>query len=112
MSHPDEEIRLSRVEEAVKFGAWVMDSEQKSVYVAAFNNVELDRYRKQPTTYEWWYVNMESFLSPAESCYVLCLDGWKESKGVAEEIAVAKKLGKEIIYYKKLKEGEYIRADI
>lgn len=44
-----------------------------------------------PATWEFWEKQDMPFLSRADELWVLMLPGWEESKGIAAEIAYAKK---------------------
>jgi len=46
----------------------------------------------------WWYEWSMAFLGKADEVWVLMLDGWLESKGVQDEIAKARELGKPVWY--------------
>jgi hypothetical protein len=45
----------------------------------------------------WWYINRE-YLHKADVLMVIQMKGWKDSKGIAQEIEYAKELGKKIRY--------------
>lgn len=51
-----------------------------------------------PGDYEFWAEFDYSFLEWCDELWVYCLTGWKQSKGVAAEIKIAKKLNKPIQY--------------
>lgn len=51
-----------------------------------------------PGDYAFWKRHNDDLLAVASEVWVLCLKGWKESKGVAGEVAYAESLGKNIIY--------------
>lgn len=108
LSCPDAGMKAARVDEAAKFAAWVMAEEGKNVYPAAVTDHHIGRFMEKAKGLEWWTENMETFMAPAESCYVLCLDGWEVSKGVALEVDVAVKLGKPVYRYVATSEG-YVR---
>lgn len=42
----------------------------------------------------------EEIISRCDVIYVLCIEGWIASKGINSEIAYAKKIGKEIRYFR------------
>jgi hypothetical protein len=48
--------------------------------------------------FETWKALDTSLLNWADNLVVLKLEGWEKSKGVTEEIAIAKYLGKSIFY--------------
>ena len=51
-----------------------------------------------PLGFDFWSEYDREFLEFCDEVWVLCLDGWEESKGVAAEIDIATKLGKPIRY--------------
>jgi hypothetical protein len=52
-----------------------------------------------PTDWKYWEKHCKTFLYRCDKLIVVMADGWKESKGVAEEIAIAAELGLPIEYY-------------
>lgn len=48
--------------------------------------------------HDFWMNQDLPFLKFCDELVVICIDGWKESKGVQEEIAMAKLLKKKIVY--------------
>jgi hypothetical protein len=51
-----------------------------------------------PTDYEFWRDMCISSITACDVVHVLCVDGWDTSVGVADEIEVARSLGKRIVY--------------
>jgi hypothetical protein len=51
-----------------------------------------------PGTFEYWEKLDEQFICASKKIIIITLDGWKESKGVSLEIAIAKKYGIPIEY--------------
>lgn len=51
-----------------------------------------------PTTWKFWRKQDMEFLKRSQRLVVLQLPGWKESKGVQEEIRAAKQYGLEVEY--------------
>lgn len=47
---------------------------------------------KMPTDAEYWEKYNLEFLRKSEELFVLCIDGWKESVGLAMEIGIAQAL--------------------
>ena len=50
------------------------------------------------TGWDYWKELDKSFIEWCDEVWVVCLDGWKESKGIQAEIEIAKELGKEVKY--------------
>jgi len=53
---------------------------------------------KLPTSWEFWEKIDRAYLSVCSQIFVLRLPGWKISKGVNAEIAIAKEIGIPVIY--------------
>lgn len=50
------------------------------------------------TDYISWQTLNDSMIRACEQLWVLRIDGWEKSKGVAHEIELARSLGKPIVY--------------
>ena len=48
--------------------------------------------------HEFWMKQDIPFMEWADEVWMLCMDGWEESKGVQAEIKIATYLGKKIVY--------------
>ena len=51
-----------------------------------------------PMGWDYWERVDREFLAACSSVTVLCIDGWRESKGVAAEVDVALGAGKHVTY--------------
>lgn len=58
-----------------------------------------------PKDFEFWKTQDHSMIKLCSKVVVLCIDGWKDSKGVQSEIKFAQTLGKEIVYWKGSQHG-------
>ena len=52
-----------------------------------------------PVEWDYWEVYDKRLLAICDQLYVLTLDGWQESVGVAAEMKLARNMGKPIRYY-------------
>ena len=73
-----------------------------SHYIAKYSEVDAasaagDNYEHNPVHLMWMRVDI-AMLEDCTHLYVLMLDGWKESKGVLEELDIARHLGLEVVY--------------
>ena len=59
-----------------------------------------------PTGWVFWEKYDRSFIEWCDTLMVLKLKGWKESKGVTAEIAIATKMGKHIEYMEATNESD------
>lgn len=46
--------------------------------------------------WDYWKNYSRELMNRSDEFYVLCLDGWEESKGIAGEMEIAKEFGKPI----------------
>lgn len=51
-----------------------------------------------PGNWEFWEGWDKEFIDACQEIWVLCLDGYKESKGIKGEVEYAKATGKRIVY--------------
>lgn len=49
-----------------------------------------------PTDYEFWKQQDQAMIRPCTELWILCIDGWRQSKGIEAEKAFAQGLGKRI----------------
>jgi hypothetical protein len=96
-SHDDVLVRIKRAEQVskvaaklMKEGYLVLSPISHSHLICTFSDLKVD--------FETWKALDTSLLNWADNLVVLKLDGWEKSKGVTEEIAIAKYLGKSIFY--------------
>ena len=59
-----------------------------TIYSPIAMSHSIDKYLKRLPP-NFWYEFDEPMLYSAEALFVLCLEGWEESKGVATEIKIA-----------------------
>lgn len=90
-SHPDESIRVRRYEAAVKVAAKIM--QLGNACFSPISHTHAIGLEIPQEKHEFWMAQDIPFLLSCDELWVLCLDGWDKSKGVAEEIEVAKKHG-------------------
>lgn len=104
-SHPSAEVRQQRFLDALHAFAWLM---QRGILVFSpivqchQAAVEYDL----PKGHEFWQVYDEVMITRSFATIVLKFDYWKDSKGVASEIAFTRRLGhtlQELIFVN----GEY-----
>jgi len=79
--HEDEIIRQSRIDALSAFHAHLVNQEPRSFF---FNPLTNSLGCDAPEDY--WRAHGIHMLKSAQSMYVLCLDGWQQSKGVKGEI--------------------------
>lgn len=69
------------------------------IFSPIVHNHKLAREYSMPTDAKSWQDYNTNFIRFSESMIVFTLDGWKISKGVQQEIALAKELDIPIRYY-------------
>jgi hypothetical protein len=95
-SHEETQVRKDRARTAsavmaglLKQGYLVFNPLEHSVRMAEAYEI------RDP---DMWMDIDKRILSVCDSMIVICLDGWQESKGVVEEVELARKLGLPISY--------------
>lgn len=88
-SHPDPAVVQDRVEAAEACTVSLM-RRGFIVFSPIINCHGIAIKYGLPTDHEFWLRYDFSMLRLAEEMYILAIDGWRESRGVKEEIAFAK----------------------
>lgn len=80
-SHPEESERTRRYDLTVTAMALFLKREEKIYSPIVHCHVAAMRF-DLPLDYEFWLKYNTHFLERCDSLYVLCIDGWLDSKGV------------------------------
>lgn len=96
-SHPDPAVRRARFEAANRCAATLM---QAGVFVFSpiSHTHPIAEAGDLPLGWDFWEPYDRLLIGACGALYVLMLDGWRESRGVTAEIAIARDLGLEIEY--------------
>jgi hypothetical protein len=87
-THPDPLIVEKRYEQTLHATAILMRADIM-VYSPIVHCHEVAKQHQLPTDYKFWLVYNHHFILLSEAVYILCIDGWRESLGVRNEIAFA-----------------------
>lgn len=90
--------RSTRFEVANYVAAMFMD-QGHTVFSPISHGHVIDPYLKSKTDHKFWMRQCLPFLEISDKLVVVCLDGWKESKGVQEEIKFAELNNIKIEYF-------------
>lgn len=96
-SHQDEGVRLARYIAVAKAAGELM-MQGEVVFCPITHSHQIGIAIDLPTDYTFWMKQDTPFLAHAGSIAVLTLRGWKESRGVTREVAIAKNLGIPVRY--------------
>ena len=96
-THPDRAVRLARFR-AVNKAASLLMQQGHHVFSPISHSHPIAEEGGLPTSWDFWEKYDIEVLKMCSQVIVLMLDGWKESKGVAAEIEIAKSLGIGIVY--------------
>ena len=96
-THEHIAIRIHRFKQVSKFAAGLM-GEGHLVFSPISHSHQICIEADLPVDYKYWEELDRSFLEWATCMVVLKLDGWEDSKGLEDEIAIMKYMGKEVIY--------------
>ncbi len=94
-SHKDPAVMEWRYRQAVRAAAAIMGP-QHVVFSPIAHSHEIGKVSSTATDHEFWLKQDLPWLDRADELWVLCLDGWAMSRGVAEEMAYARKFDKVI----------------
>jgi hypothetical protein len=98
-SHPDERVRALRTELGFVMTARLMNSGYTVFSPIVHTHLLESRLRRElAEDHDFWMKQDIAILRHCAELVVLTLPGWEESKGVAEEIAVAQACGIPITY--------------
>lgn len=90
-SHEESAIQQRRFEQARTVTGWLI-AQGKHVFSPIVHCHELTLSHDLPGDASFWHDYNISFLRRSDQIYVLTLEGWKESKGVSQELRYAKML--------------------
>ena len=108
-SHPDHMLRARRWTAAIDACAWIANVKEMAVYSSIAHWHKVAVRHRLPGHSDYWTRQNEALLIPAAAVWILTIDGWKTSVGVAAEMAFANFQSKPILYLQPLeKRGEYI----
>jgi nucleoside 2-deoxyribosyltransferase len=95
-SHPDATIREARFQAACRAAAALIRAGH-AVYSPIAHSHPIAAYGL-PTDWSYWERDARLHLKTRAEVVVLTLDGWRESVGVAAELAIAAELGLPVRY--------------
>ncbi len=91
-SHPDPAIREGRYRAACAVAA-ILSARGDLVFSPVAHGHGIGLSGRLPVAWEYWQRLDLRMLASCDSLTVLCVAGWRESVGVAAEIAFARELG-------------------
>ncbi len=98
-SDPDPAVRQERFEAVCRAAAKLM-AKGLVVFSPIAHTHHIALAGNLPTGWDYWQRVDEAFLAACSRVVVLELPGWRESKGIAEELRLARVMGKDISYLK------------
>lgn len=107
-SNSDSCIRELRYQYAVKALAYFMLIGENVFSPICHSHESIIRYNL-PADFEFFKEFDLGFIEKCKKLYVLCIEGWRESRGVGEEIEYARKLGIKVSYWKFVEGGFRLR---
>jgi hypothetical protein len=96
-SHVSRHIRVARFEAANAAAATLM-ADGHHVYSPISHTHPIAEAGDLPLGWDFWETYDRIFLGMSRIVVVLMLDGWRESKGVTAELAIAVELGLAVDY--------------
>jgi len=95
--HPNPLIREIRFKQACTIAGKLME-EGHRVFSPIIACHPISKYFNLPGDHLYWKRVDEIFIDMCTIIYVVKYDGWKDSKGIASEIDLAKRIGKPVFY--------------
>jgi hypothetical protein len=102
-THDDPIIRSSRVEAARQMAELLMFKLKLPVFSPI---VYGDALRHEATDFATWRPINDSMIINCTGVMVLEIDGWRGSRGIQHELALATSLDKPIVFVRPLRKGE------
>ena len=101
-SHPEPEMRVLRFNEACRVAGLLM-KEGHTVFSPIAHSHAIEQTFDSIEPGPFWMKQDIPILRHADAVYVLMLDGWDKSKGVAQEVELAKQAMIPVEYINPLK---------
>jgi hypothetical protein len=106
-SHPDASVRETRYHEAVDCVAWMIKNEIW-VYAPIVHCHFVALKHALPTDAKTWQDYNHAMIRASRHLSILAVGGWRESKGVAEEIEFAREIGRPVTYAMRRADDTYL----
>lgn len=91
-THPSALVREQRYRDLQHFAGQLMTMGYY-VYAPILNTHPVAFQYSLPMEFEWWEGFNRAFIERSAGIIVADMDGWRESRGVAHEIALGRELG-------------------
>lgn len=98
-THKSPEIQSERFHAALNYVVKMLEAEPYHSYYAPivyYHHAVLKHSLR--TDAEFWQTRNEDMISGCKELHVLCLAGWRMSKGIKLEVAYAQSIGKRVVY--------------
>lgn len=99
-SHPDREVRLKRFHAANAVASELMRASRENVFSPISHTHPIAEQGDLPLGWDFWEAYDRAFLSVSHKLYVLMLEGWEESVGVAAELEIAREMAIPVYFLK------------
>lgn len=96
-SSPDLEVMEDRYQEAMYCTHWLLRT-KVWVYSPIVHCHEMAKKHDLPRDYLFWQHYNNAMISGSDGIIVLAIPGWQESRGVTDELKIARRLGLEVTF--------------
>jgi hypothetical protein len=100
-SHASPTVREQRYRDVLRLSAQLIFTNQLTVFSPIVYGHQMSVEFGVATDAETWAGFNTAMQRQCTAVYVACLDGWKDSRGIAAEIALAEQLAQPITYLDK-----------
>lgn len=109
-SHPDPEVRLSRFNAVMAAGAWLLSRRIWYFSPVQYTHILALRF-KLPTDAAFWWDYNRAMIEAHGAVMAFCAEGWRESKGMKQELEYAEVQGLQVQYLMPFPDGEFMITD-
>jgi len=110
-SHKNAEVRQVRFEQAARATGWLMQYAEYNAFSPIVHSHPLATLWGLPGGWEHWVKVDKPYLEVSQRLVVLTIQGWAESRGVQEEIRLARAVGMPVQYLNPGTDGGYAFSD-
>jgi hypothetical protein len=105
-SHPDLAVRAARYDTVLHCFVWMMRA-RIFTFAPIVECHHAAVIYGMPAEFDFWQDYNHAMLDGARSLCVLAIDGWKESRGVADELSHARLMGKGVSFARHRPDDSY-----
>lgn len=107
-SHPDPIVKEQRYREALRCLAHFTNLGH-ILFSPIVHSYPVEIHHTLPGDWQFWQKFDREFISMSDGLWILTIDGWQQSVGIAAEVKIAAEFNKPVVYVEALSHGNYSR---